>query len=96
MNTKSQSTVEIYHAHVPASDSEATVSTSKTQVFVKRFDGIDLERWADMRQWCVDNLYHGGYYETLWDTVYPTWDTLYPTFYFRDEKEYTLFLLRWS
>lgn len=89
MNTESQSTVEIYHAHVPASDSEATVSTSKTQVFVKRFDSVSMEQWGEMRDWCYNNLYHGGYYE-------PKWHVVYPTFYFRDEREYTLFLLRWS
>ena len=89
MNTKSQSTVEIYHAPVPVSDSVATVSTSKTQVFVKRFDSITLEQWREMVTWCGENLYHGGYYEPMWHVVYPS-------FYFRDEREYTLFLLRWS
>ena len=94
MNTESQSTVEIYHAHVADSDSVATVSTSKTQVFVKRFDNPHLDlfqggRWAEMIRWCEDNLYHGGHYE-------PNWHAQYPTFYFHDEREYTLFLLRWS
>ena len=55
--------------------------------YIKRFDGIDLGRWAAMRQWCLDNLYHGGHYE-------PNWSHQYPTFYFTDPKEYTLFLLR--
>lgn len=89
MNTKSQSTVEIYHATAPALDSEATVSTSKTRVFVKRFDGVPIAQWQDMAEWCYNNLYHGGYYE-------PNWHHQYPTFYFTDEKEYTLFLLRWA
>lgn len=89
MNTRSQSTVEIYHAHVPVSDSEATVSTSKTQVFVKRFDSLNLGLFYEMIAWCRDTLYHGGHYE-------PNWHVQYPTFYFTDEKEYTLFLLRWS
>ena len=89
MNTESQSIVEIYHAHVPASDSEATVSTSKTQVFVKRFDYITVHERQDMALWCQENLYHGGHYE-------PDWWLTGNTFYFRNEKEYTLFLLRWS
>jgi hypothetical protein len=89
MNTESQSTVEIYHAHVADSDSVATVSTSKTQVFVKRFDGIDSARWHEIIAWCQDNLYHGGHYE-------PNWWVMYPSFYFTDQREYTLFLLRWS
>jgi hypothetical protein len=62
--------------------------------FQKRFDvnSVDMfrdGRWAEMIQWCQDNLYHGGYYE-------PNWTAQYPTFYFDDEKEYMLFLLRWS
>lgn len=89
MNTKSQSVVEIYHAHVPVSDSEATVATSKIQVFVKRFDRVSMAQWHAMTDWCYENLYHGGHYE-------PNWRHQYPTFYFTDPKEYTLFLLRWS
>jgi hypothetical protein len=46
-------------------------------------------RWATMIEWCKNNLYHGGYYE-------PNWYAQYPTFYFKDEQEYILFLLRWS
>jgi hypothetical protein len=46
-------------------------------------------RWAEMIEWCRKNLYHGGYYE-------PNWSAVYPSFYFTDEREYTLFLLRWS
>jgi hypothetical protein len=69
-----------------------TVSTSK--VFVKRFDVSSVDifrdgRWAEMIAWCQENLYHGGHYE-------PNWTAQYPSFYFKDEKEYTLFLLRWS
>jgi hypothetical protein len=89
MNTESQSTVEIYHAHVADSDSVATASTSKTQVFVQRFDGIDSARWREIIAWCQRNLYHGGHYE-------PNWRVNYPTFYFTDQREYTLFLLRWA
>ena len=89
MNTESQKVVEIYHAPAAASDSEATASTSKTQVFVKRFDSLNLGLFYEMIAWCRDNLYHGGHYE-------PDWWTEYPTFYFRNEKEYMFFCLKWS
>ena len=89
MNIESQSTVEIYHAHAADSDSEATVSTSKTQVFVKSFDSLNLGLFYEMIAWCRDTLYHGGHYE-------PNWSVNYPAFYFTDEREYTLFLLKWS
>ena len=65
------------------------LSTSKTRVFVKRFDGVSIAQWQDMAEWCYNNLYHGGHYE-------PNWSHQYPTFYFTDEKEYLLFCLRWS
>jgi hypothetical protein len=63
-------------------------------VFVKRFDVASVDmfrdgRWAEMIEWCQNNLYHGGHYE-------PRWSAQYPSFYFYDEQEYTLFLLRWS
>ena len=75
--------------------SEATVSTSKTQVFVKRFDIASVGmfqdgRWAEILEWCYHNLYHGGHYEPNWYT------NNQDTFYFKDPKEYTLFLLRWA
>ena len=94
MNTESQNSTATSLAHVADSDSVATVSTLKTQVFVKRFDNPHLDlfqggRWAEMIRWCEDNLYHGGHYE-------PNWHAQYPTFYFQDEREYTLFLLRWA
>ncbi len=63
-----------------------------SKVFIKRFDNIGMfedGRWATMIEWCKNNLYHGGYYE-------PNWYAQYPTFYFKDEQEYILFLLRWS
>ncbi len=87
MNTESQKVVEISTAHVPASGSEVSVGTSK--VFVKRFNYPSFEKFAKMHRWCLENLYHGGHYE-------PNWSADYPDFYFHDEKEYTLFLLRWS
>ena len=90
MNTESQRVVEISSVVVQDSGSVGPVSTSK--VFVKRFDNLGMfeqGRWAEMRQWCEDNLYHGGHFE-------PNWNAIYPSFYFWDEKEYTMFLLRWS
>jgi hypothetical protein len=46
--------------------------------------------WNDLVVWCIENLYHGGYYEPNWHTNQTD------TFYFTDEKEYMLFLLRWT
>ena len=90
MNTESQKVVEISTAHVQDSGSVEYVGTRK--VFVKRFDNVGPfagSRWAEMIEWCRNNLYHGGHYE-------PYWSAIYPSFYFTDEKEYTLFLLRWT
>lgn len=66
---------------------EEPASTPK--LFVKRFDGVSNEQWNAMVDWCYNTLYHGGYYE-------PNWNMVWPSFYFTDEKEYTLFLLRWT
>ena len=87
MNTKSQNSMETIRVLAPVSDSGKAVGMSK--VFVKRFDGVSMARWQEMADWCYNNLYHGGYYE-------PRWHHQYPSFYFKDEKEYMLFLLRWS
>ena len=87
MNTKSQRVVEISTVRVPASGSVEPASTSK--VFVKGFDSLPLEDFYEMIAWCRDTLYHGGHYE-------PNWSVNYPTFYFTDEKEYALFLLKWA
>ena len=87
MSTKYQNSME--NTHAPAQDSGFEQSASTQKVFVKRFDSIGMEQWSAMAEWCYENLYHGGYYE-------PMWHHQYPSFYFRDEKEYTLFLLRWS
>ncbi len=60
--------------------------------FKQRFDNVGMfegGRWAEMIQWCRDNLYHGGHYE-------PNWFAQYPTFYFDDEQEYLMFVLRWG
>lgn len=64
----------------------------ESKVFVKRFDKVGPfkdGRWAEMIEWCMTNLYHGGHYE-------PNWRAEYPSFYFWDEKEFVLFCLRWS
>ena len=87
MNTESQKVVEISHAVVK--DSNFVVPAGTRKVFVKRFDGVSDQQWNAMRNWCSDNLYHGGHYE-------PYWSAVWPSFYFTDEREYTLFLLRWS
>lgn len=62
------------------------------KVFLKRFDNIgpfEDGRWATMIEWCKNNLYHVTIYE-------PNWYAQYPTFYFKDEQEYILFVLRWA
>jgi len=46
--------------------------------------------WNEIVVWCMKNLYHGGHYEPNWHT------NQRDTFYFKDPKEYTLFLLRWA
>jgi hypothetical protein len=87
MNTKYlKSTATIL---VRAQDSNSVAPASTQKIFVKRFESIEMSQWSDMVDWCYNNLYHGGYYE-------PMWHHQYPSFYFTDEKEYTLFLLRWS
>lgn len=58
-------------------------------LFVKRFERPSDKQWNDMIAWCKETLYHGGHYE-------PKWGVAWPSFYFTDEKEYALFLLRWS
>ncbi len=91
MNTVSQKVVE--RSHVRAPDSGFAEPASTRKVFVKRFDHLtpfsNDAQWARMLEWCQENLYRGGHYE-------PNWRAQYPSFYFTDEKEYTLFLLRWS
>ena len=46
--------------------------------------------WSEIVHWCFKNLYHGGHYEPNWYT------NGYETIYFKDEKEYLMFLLKWS
>ena len=89
MNTKFQKSTATTPA--PARGSSFVENASTKKVFVKRFDNLGMfeqGRWAEMKQWCEDNLYHGGHYE-------PNWYADYPSFYFWDEKEYLLFCLRW-
>jgi hypothetical protein len=87
MSTKSQRVVEISTVVVKDGNSVGPVNTSK--VFVKGFDSLPLENFYEMIAWCRDTLYHGGHYE-------PNWSVNYPNFYFTDEREYTMFLLRWT
>ena len=87
MSTEYQNSMENMHA--PAQDLSFDPGVSTRKVFVKRFNYPSFEKFAKMHRWCLENLYHGGHYE-------PNWSADYPDFYFHDEKEYTLFLLRWS
>ena len=76
--------------HIQDSGSVEAASTSK--VFVKRFDNLgtfERDRWVKMIAWCHVHLSHGGHREANWSVAYPT-------FYFRDEREYLLFCLRWA
>lgn len=59
------------------------------KIYIKRFDFASVEDFNEMVCWCKKTFYHGGYYE-------PSWWHDYHTFYFGDEKEYMLFLLRWA
>lgn len=45
----------------------------------------------DIHHWCQEKLYHGGYYEPNW-----TWNSATNTWCFKDEKEFTMFCLRWA
>lgn len=58
-------------------------------MIIKRFNSISSKEFWEIVEWCQKNLYHGGHYE-------PEWYYEYPTFYFRNEKDYTLFALRWA
>ena len=87
MNTESQNSTATFLAHAVDSDLGELAGTSR--LFVKRFDRVSDDQWNAMREWCGDNLYHGGHYE-------PHWCAIWPSFYFHDEREYTLFLLRWA
>lgn len=48
-----------------------------------RMEGCPTDRYHDMYLWCERNLQG-------------SWDHYYPSFYFRDDRDYTLFLLRWT
>ena len=63
--------------------------------FIKRFNGCPTSKWENMVHWCEEtfNSRSGIYRPPLYDR---TWLQYYPTFYFRDEQQYTMFLLRWS
>lgn len=60
---------------------------TEQQVYTWQYNGVAT--WHEIIRWCTDNLYHGGHYE-------PNWWSKYETIYFKDEKEYAWFLLRWS
>ena len=86
MNTQSQnSTATIL---VRAVDFGFGVNASMPKVYQWQYNG--RAPWADVVDWCQENLYHGGHYEPRWYT------NGHETIYFEDPKEYTLFLLRWA
>ena len=86
MNTEYQNSMVITLALAQDSNFGETASTPK--VYQWQYNG--QAPWDDIIGWCMDNLYHGGHYEPNW---YSNW---HETIYFKDPKEYTLFLLRWS
>lgn len=59
------------------------------KTFAIRFDSAHTYLINVMVKWCEQNLFQGGYYE-------PNWHYQYNTFYFVDEKEYLMFVLRWA
>lgn len=85
MNTESQNSMETIPVRAQDLSLEENASTPK--VYQWQYNG--RAPWSEIVHWCYLNFYHGGYYE-------PKWHVVYPTFYFRDEREYTLFLLRWT
>lgn len=80
MNTKSQRIVEISTVRVADSGSAGPVSTSK--IYVWQYNGSAL--FDEIVQWCRDTF---GYVDWYWRNE---------TVYFENEKDYTMFLLRWS
>jgi hypothetical protein len=86
MNTKSQNSTATSLA--PVQDLSFGENASTPTVLSWQYNGV--APWDDIIGWCMDNLYHGGHYEPNW---YSNW---HETIYFRDPKEYTLFLLKWA
>ena len=72
----------------PAQDFAFGRNASTSKVYQWQYNG--RAPFGDIVEWCYNHLYHGGYYEPNWYT------NERETIYFRDEKEYTMFLLRWS
>ena len=62
--------------------------TTEQKIYLWQYNGVAL--WIDIINWCMDNLYHGGHYEPNWGTNHRE------TLWFKDEKEYAWFLLRWT
>ena len=52
---------------------------------------VQLVDSDDVFRWCEKNLYHGGHYEPNWYYNFTT-----GTWCFKDEKEFTMFCLRWA
>lgn len=53
-----------------------------------KFHTYSSDQFDEMIVWCRKNLYHGGNYE-------PNWYASFPFIYFKDERDYLLFVLRW-
>lgn len=87
MNTRSQNSMAV--TPVPAQGLSFGENVSTPTVYRWQYNG--RAPWDDIIDWCQKNLYHGGYYEPKWYT-----HNGYETIYFKDPREYTLFLLRWS
>lgn len=59
-----------------------------SKILIKRFSRCPTDKWEDMVYWCEQNLSIPTRYTR-------TWHHRYPEFYFVNEQEYAVFLLRW-
>jgi hypothetical protein len=85
MSTRSQSSTTASLAPVQDLSLEENASTPK--VYQWQYNG--QVPWFEIMFWCYKNIDHGGHYGS-WRT------NGYDTIWFKDPKEYTAFLLRWS
>lgn len=61
------------------------------KVYQYRHDGMSTGQYHQMFKWCCENFGTEYYYGDQ-----SRWSHQYPTFYFRNEQDYTFFLLKWS
>ena len=52
---------------------------------------IKNQNLDDVVKWCQEKLYHGGHYEPNW-----CFNDRTSTWCFKDDKEFTMFCLRWA